>query len=286
MLCIYIKLTVGVDMRNDGKLLIIGGNEDKSGECTILKEFVDMAGGRDSYIAVMTTATQLPDEVGQEYRNLFLDMGADLVDIVNIEERRGSFDDSLVRRFRDYSGVFFTGGDQLRLTSILGGSAIDKAIRSCYQQGGVIAGTSAGASVMSHTMIVGGDSSDTPKKSAITLAEGMGLLDKVIIDQHFAQRGRINRLLAVIAQNPNVIGVGIDEDTALIVENDGRGQVIGSQTVTVLDGRDILHSNISESSRMEPLALTNVLLHILPQGFGYDFRQRSPYAVTARQEDK
>lgn len=286
MLCIYIKLTVGVDMRNDGKLLIIGGNEDKSGECTILKEFVDMAGGRDSYIAVMTTATQLPDEVGQEYRNLFLDMGADLVDIVNIEERRGSFDDSLVRRFRDYSGVFFTGGDQLRLTSILGGSAIDKAIRSCYQQGGVIAGTSAGASVMSHTMIVGGDSSDTPKKSAITLAEGMGLLDKVIIDQHFAQRGRINRLLAVIAQNPNVIGVGIDEDTALIVENDGRGQVIGSQTVTVLDGRDILHSNISESSRMEPLALTNVLLHILPHGFGYDFRQRSPYAVTARQEDK
>lgn len=273
-------------MRNDGKLLIIGGNEDKSGDCTILREFVALSGGRDSCIAVMTTATQLPDEVGQEYRAIFWDMGARVVDVINVEKRCGSFDDSLVRRFRDYSGVFFTGGDQLRLTSILGGSKIDEAIRDCYRRGGVIAGTSAGASVMSHTMIVGGDSSDTPKKSATTLAEGMGLLDKVVIDQHFAQRGRINRLLAVIAQNPNVLGVGIDEDTALVVETGDFCRVIGSQTVTVLDGRDILHSNISESSRLEPLALTNVLLHILPQGFGYDIRRRRAFAVSSGQEDK
>ncbi len=273
-------------MQNDGKLLIIGGNEDKSGDCTILNTFVEMAGGRDGSIAVMTTATQLPDEVGQEYRELFLSMGARSVDTVNIEERRGSFDESLVLKFKDYSGVFFTGGDQLRLTSILGGSEIDKAIRRCYQRGGIIAGTSAGASVMSHTMIIGGDSSDTPKKAAVSLAEGMGLLDKVIIDQHFAQRGRINRLLAVIAQNPNVIGVGIDEDTAFVVEGGGRCRVIGSQTVTVLDGRNILHSNISESRLFAPLAITDVRLHILSSGFGYDLKRRVPYVVAGEQEEE
>jgi cyanophycinase len=264
-------------MYKEGRLLIIGGNEDKTGDCIILNKFVEMAGGAKSRIAVMTTATKLPDEVGEEYREIFLRLGANSVDTVNIEERRGCFDESLIERFKNYSGIFFTGGDQLRLTSILGGSKIDSAIRRCFFSGGVIGGTSAGASVMSHTMIVGGDSSDTPKKAAVALAEGMGLLGEVIIDQHFAQRGRINRLLAAVAQNPNVIGVGIDEDTALCVEG-AQCSVIGSQTVTILDGREIVHSNISESSRMEPLALTYVKLHILPSGFGYDINKRFPYA--------
>lgn len=267
-----------------GVLLIIGGNEDKTGDCRILRRFIELSGGRTARIAVFTTATELPMEVGAEYKVLFELLGAESVELVHIADRRQSFDRNTAERITAYDGMFFTGGDQLRLTSILGGSPVDQAIKENFMQGGVIAGTSAGASVMSHTMIIGGDSSETPKKATISLAEGMGLLDKVVIDQHFAQRGRINRLLAVVAQNPNVIGIGIDEDTALIVGGDGKCGVLGSQTVTILDGRQIIHSNISESARFDPLAITNVLLHILPDGFGYDLKHRMPY-VLQKQED-
>lgn len=263
--------------KDEGVLLIIGGNEDKTGECHILRTFIERAGGREAKIAVLTTATQLPEEVGIEYKMVFEWLGAELVDIVHIADRAKAFDQHLADRLSTYTGFFFTGGDQLRLTSILGGSVIDKAIKQNFAHGAVIAGTSAGASVMSHTMIIGGDSSETPKKATISMAEGMGLIDKVVIDQHFAQRGRINRLLAVVAQNPNVIGVGIDEDTALLVEASGKCHVVGSQTVTVVDGRQIVHSNISESSLFDPLAITNVTLHILPDGFGYDLQTRMPY---------
>lgn len=262
--------------RAEGILLIIGGNEDKANGCEILRSFVRLAGERTANIAVLTTATELPREVGMEYRALFERFGAQNVDIIHVSDRTESADRARCGSFADYTGLFFTGGDQLRLTSILGGSTIDREIMECYARGAVIAGTSAGASVMSQIMIVGGDSSETPKKAAITLAQGMGLLDKVVIDQHFAQRGRINRLLAVVAQNPNILGIGIDEDTAIVVRG-GKCSVIGSQTVTIVDGRGILHSNISESSRFAPLALTDVKLHILPAGFGYDLYGRIPY---------
>jgi cyanophycinase len=163
------------------------------------------------------------------------------------------------------------------LTSILGGSNSDAAIRQAYLSGTVIAGTSAGASVMSDTMIVDGDSSDTPKKSNLGMAHGMGLLQEVVIDQHFAQRGRINRILAAVAQNPLIIGVGIDEDTAIVVTPDEKFEVIGSQTVTIADGRHVIYSNISESKPFDPLALTNVVLHVLPEGYGYDLKRRTAY---------
>lgn len=259
-----------------GVLVIIGGNEDKTGECRILREFVALSGGRSAKIAVFTTATELPMEVGTEYKELFELLGAGEVNTIHIADRRQAIDRQVAEQIAGYTGMFFTGGDQLRLTSILGGTVIYQAIWKNYWNGGVIGGTSAGASVMSHTMIIGGDSSETPKKATISMAEGMGLLDRVVIDQHFAQRGRINRLLAVVAQNPNVIGVGIDEDTAIKVDGDGKCSVLGSQTVTVLDGRQIVHTNISESSRFDPLAITNVVLHILPAGFGYDLEQRMP----------
>lgn len=273
-------------MQTSGVLIIIGGNEDKIGDCRILREFIERCGGRKSRIAIVTTATQLPEEVGMEYKILFELFGAEYVHVIYIADRTQANDKNLAEEFSTYTGIFLTGGDQLRLTSIIGGSAVDKAIKKNFAQGAVIAGTSAGASVMSRTMIVDGDSSETPKKSAISMAEGMGLINSVVIDQHFAQRGRINRLLAVIAQNPNVIGVGIDEDTALIVEPEGRCQVMGSQTVTVVDGRRIVHSNISESSRFDPLAITNVTLHILPEGFGYDLERRCPYVVHHQEEEK
>jgi cyanophycinase len=260
-----------------GSLLIIGGNEDKQGECTILRKFVAMAGGREARIALVTTATEHPRGAGEEYRAIFTSLGAANVGVVAAANRQAANERCQVEELEDCTGVFFTGGDQLRLTSILGGSEIDAAIRRACGRGAVIAGTSAGASVMSDTMIVDGSSSDTPKKAMLSMAHGMGLLEEVVIDQHFAQRGRINRLLAAVAQNPHILGVGIDEDTALTVSPQRIFEVIGSQTVTVIDGKRVVHSNISESQRYDPLALTNIILHILPSGYGYDLKRRVPY---------
>lgn len=260
-----------------GNLLIIGGNEDKHGECLVLRKFIAMAGGREGRVAVITTATEFPREVGDEYRSLFSEFGAESTNILYISNRESANDRHNIAEIEQSSGIFFTGGDQLRITSILGGSGAEAAIRRAFDQGTVIAGTSAGASVMSNTMIVNGSSSDTPTKAMLSMAHGLGLVEEVVIDQHFAQRGRINRLLAAVAQNPHILGVGIDEDTALNVSPDGFFEVVGSQTVTVIDGKSIIHSNISESKQHDPLALTNVLLHILPSGYGYDLKRRTPY---------
>lgn len=259
-----------------GSLLVIGGNEDKEGDCLILRRFVSMAGGREARLAVVTTATGHPRETGEEYRALFSDLGAAQVNVLAITDRQAAGDSHQVAEVDNCSGLFFTGGDQLRLTSILGGSAVDAAVRRALRRGVVIAGTSAGASMMSDTMIVDGSSSDTPKKDSLSMAHGMGLWPEVVIDQHFAQRGRINRLLAAIALNPHILGVGIDEDTGLVVAPERSFTVIGSQTVTVVDGKAVIHSNISESQRFDPLALTNVVLHVLPSGYGYDLKRRLP----------
>jgi cyanophycinase len=268
-----------------GNLLIVGGNEDKKGDCQILRKFIAMASGRKARICIITTATEFPREVGAEYKELFARLGAEKTVMIHVAGRDTANDRQYAEEIAQSSGIFFTGGDQLRFTSLLGGTKIDAAIRKAYAAGTVIAGTSAGASVMSDTMIVDGDSSDTATKSIVSMAHGLGLLEEVVIDQHFAQRGRINRLLAAVAQNPFVLGVGIDEDTALVVRPDGRCEVVGSQTVTIVDGATIVHSNISESQYRDPLAITNVLLHILPMGMGFDLKLRLPY-ICKKEEDK
>jgi cyanophycinase len=267
-----------------GNLLIIGGNEDKQGECVILRKFIAMAGGCQARIVVVTTATESPREVGAEYQALFAAFGAASTQVLYIANRELANDPVRITEIESCSGIFFTGGDQLRLTSLLGGSGIDAAIRRAYRRGTVIAGTSAGASAMSDTMIVEGASSDTPTKDMLSMAHGMGLLAEVVIDQHFAQRGRINRLMAAVAQNPHILGVGIDEDTALVVSPDSTFEIIGSQTVTVVDGKDIIYSNISESEPFDPLALTNVIVHILSSGFSFDLKQRIPLKTSEAAE--
>lgn len=264
-----------------GSLLIIGGHEDKSGDCLILRKFIDMAGGRDSRIVIVATATDQPRLVGNEYRDLFSVLGAATVTIMAVNEREIANQREQADLIKQATGIFFTGGDQLRITSILGGSAVEAAIRIALAQGAVIGGTSAGAAIMSETMIVAGNSNDTPKKSALIMAQGMGFLSEGVVDQHFAQRGRINRLLEAVAQNPHVLGIGIDEDTALIVGPGRMCEVIGSQTVTIIDGKNIIYSNISESNRYQPLAISNVLLHILPSGFGFDLNLRLPMQLAA-----
>ncbi|WP_407947631.1 cyanophycinase [Paradesulfitobacterium ferrireducens] len=257
----------------EGKLMIIGGAEDKEGECRILRHFVAEAGGRESRITVLTAATEYPRQVGAQYEQLFSRLGAKEVDVLDVCDRSQANSEGLVQQLNKATGVFFTGGDQLRITGLLGGTLAGRALHRLYERGVIIAGTSAGASVMSDTMIVGGEAG-TPKKDTITMAPGLGLIRAVVIDQHFAQRGRIGRLLASVAQNPYVLGVGIDEDTAILVTENGEFTVVGSQTVTVVDASPSASTNVSESSPGQPLVLSPVFMHVLSEGYRFDLKRR------------
>jgi cyanophycinase len=256
--------------KNDFKLVIIGGGEDKKQDMAILKEVVRLAGGREAKIGIVTTATKLPHEVGEEYENIFRALGAKEIDTINICGRKTSEIHGNVERIMDHTCLFFVGGDQLRISSIIGGTDFHDLIHSFCAEGRVIAGTSAGASMMSEIMVVEGEDQEAPTKCTIKLAPGMGLIKGVIIDQHFNQRGRISRLFAGVAQNPNIVGIGIDEDTAIVVDANEKFSVIGNGVVTVVDGRNIEYTNISEQYPDDPLALTNVRVHILPKRYGYN----------------
>lgn len=261
-----------------GTLIIIGGAEDKQDRCQILRTVIAKAGGVKARLVVLTVATEQPETVGAEYRYVFSRLGADDIDIVHVADRAMANERTTIEAVERATGLFFTGGDQLRITSTIGGTRLDAAMLAAYHRGAVIAGTSAGASAMSDTMIVTGDDEDAPTRNTLNMAPGMGLLRDVIIDQHFAQRGRIGRLLSAIAQNPRALGVGIDEDTAIVVHPDQRFTAIGSNAVTVIDGRSITSTNASEASQTMPLALTDVTLHMLPVGYGFDLVRRRPTA--------
>lgn len=257
-----------------GNLVIIGGAEDKYGESRILEEVVEIIGGEDARIGILTTATQHPQEVGEEYRDVFMRLGVRSVEILNINTRDEANKEENIRRIKDVTGFFFTGGDQLRITSILGGTRACEALKSSFYNGTAVVGTSAGASVMSSTMIVEGNSEDAARKCTLKMAPGLSLLEEVIIDQHFDQRGRLGRLLCGVAENPEILGIGIDEDTAIRVYPEEYFEVIGNNAVTVIDGRTIKSSNVSETKPDEILAITNASLHVLSSGYGFDLRSR------------
>ncbi|AEE96345.1 cyanophycinase [Mahella australiensis] len=259
-----------------GNLIIIGGAEDKYGDRRILKETVLLSGGNDSIILIITVATEYQKEVGNEYIDIFDQLGVKDVKVLNINDRQDANKQKYADAIYNASCVFFTGGDQLRISSILGGTLADEALLRAYEDGLLIAGTSAGASAMSQTMIVSGEDDDSPRKCTLKMAPGLGLLKGAVIDQHFAQRGRIGRLLSAIAQNPYMLGIGIDEDTAIHVMPNGCFRVIGSGAVTVLDGIHIDYTNVSELKPDQPLALTNITLHILPASYGFDMNIRQP----------
>ena len=253
-----------------GNLVIIGGAEDKGADKAILKEVIKLSGGENSHIALITTATNSPEEAGHEYKRLFGELGARSVVSINITDREYANNIEGLKILNDATCIFFVGGDQLRISSILGGTEVHRIVKKLYEEGRIIAGTSAGASMMSEIMVVEGKDDEAPRKCTLKMAPGMGLLAGVIIDQHFNQRGRIGRLLAAVAQNPNVLGIGIDEDTAMIVNKELEFIVEGSGVVTVVDGRDILFTNISEQHQDDPLAITNVKIHVLPKGYGFN----------------
>lgn len=258
----------------DGTLLIIGGAEDKKGECTILKEFVKLVEARGGGIVIMTAAAQYPQKVSDEYIKIFRRLGAEKVVSLDIPSRQQAQLAEASEMIMSAGGIFFTGGDQLRITSLLGGTEVDYALNEAFRNGTVIAGTSAGASVMSATMIIGGDGDSTPQQGSISMGPGMGLVREVVIDQHFAQRGRLGRLVAAVAQQPAILGIGIDEDTAVIINRRGKMRVVGSQTVTIVDANKCEHTNVSEAKPEQPLALTGITVHILPAGYGFDLEDR------------
>lgn len=256
-----------------GQLVIIGGAEDKSGDCTILREFVRRAGGINARIVVMTVATELPREVGDDYMRVFERLGVEDVRIVDTVERDDASSATYLEAIKKATGVFFTGGNQARITSVLRETEIHKQLQKQLSNGLVIGGTSAGAAMMPDMMIVEGDSETNPRIEIVEMEPGMGFLPGIVIDQHFAQRGRIGRLLSAVAQQPVNLGFGIDENTAVVV-SDKQIEVIGEGAVTVIDVSEITHTNLDRILKDEDLALCGVKLHILPHGYRFDLAAR------------
>lgn len=261
-----------------GALIIIGGHEDKEGDRLILKEVAARVG--DGLLVIATVASHRPEGYFDAYKAAFAPLGVtDLVELY-VQDRAEAQDEATSRVIERAAGVFFSGGDQLRITSQIGDTPVERAIRELHRRGGVIAGTSAGASAMSETMLVTGSSAESHRIGSLHMGPGLGLLGGAIIDQHFAERGRIGRLLGAVAQNPRVLGIGIDEDTAIIVEN-GAFRVVGSGGVTVVDGSHATSSNIAEAGSDRTLSMHGIWLHVLSDGDAFDFAARQPVSGAA-----
>jgi cyanophycinase len=263
-----------------GHLIVIGGAEDKVRDRVILNRFVALAGGHDARIAVVATASSFAAEVAERYREVFTDLGAARVDPILAQARPVANDETLARLVDAASGIFLTGGNQLRLSSTIGGTRLARAIEERYKAGAVVGGTSAGASALSTHMIAFGASGLTPKQRMAQVSAGLGLLPGVIIDQHFQQRNRLGRLLTLVAQNPSLLGIGIDEDTAGVVTPDQVLEVIGRGSVTLVDGAGA-ETDAWEVAGHRPLMISNVVMHSLPGGYRFDLRRRVRIATSA-----
>jgi cyanophycinase len=234
------------------------------------------AKGPDGKLVLVTAATQVPMAYLDNYLPLFGDLGVTKVDVLDIRTRDDGYDDAGLRKLHDASVVFFTGGNQLRITTQMGGTPAAEAVRRVYEGGGTVAGTSAGATVMSGTMLTGGTGREDPDAGSIEMAPGLGLFEDAIVDSHFGQRGRIGRLMAAVAQNPSKIGLGIDEDTAIVVDRRGEFRVMGTGAVYVLDGSGITHSSLRARDSKGKMSLHNVRLHVLRSGERFDVGERAP----------
>jgi cyanophycinase len=263
-----------------GYIIPIGGGEDRVRELHIHRRFVDLSGGRRANIVVIPTASEL-ETTGQDYNRIFRDLGAGRVDILPITRRADCENPRYLEMLDRASGIFLTGGNQLRLSTILGGTGIAQRIRRRNAAGAHVAGTSAGASIMSEHMIAGGDSNSAPVEGAVSLAPGLGLTNAVIIDQHFTQRNRLGRLLSASSYNPFLIGLGIDEDTAAFIGPEGVFEVVGSGTVTVVDASGLTHSSMWEAGPGQPLTLLNLKVHVMSEGCRYDLVDRHAYPPDA-----
>ncbi|MGB7378655.1 MAG: cyanophycinase [Rivularia sp. (in: cyanobacteria)] len=261
-----------------GPLLIIGGAEDRQGECEILREFVRYAGGTKARIVVITAATDLPLEVGKQYISIFERLGAEDARMIDTRSKEDAYSSTVLENIEKATGVFFTGGDQAKIVNTIKDTDLDAAIHRRFSEGMIVAGTSAGAAIMPDIMICDGDSETNPRMEIVKMSPGMGFFPGVIIDQHFLQRARIGRLISALTQQRKaVLGFGIDENTAILVIGN-KIQVIGENAVTIIDESDVTHSNIDNIMKHEGLAICNAKLHILPKGYEFDLETRKPIA--------
>jgi cyanophycinase len=253
-------------------LLVIGGAEDRVGKASLLRRFVRLAGGRRSRLVVVPTASSFQAEVVGSYREVLNRLGAPVVDVVNPGSRQEAHDPGSVALLDDATGILLSGGSQLRLSQFLPGTPVGEALHRAHARGAVIAGTSAGASVMSEFMISMGEEGVTPIQRSSQVSAGLGLLRGVVVDQHFGQRTRYGRLMSVIAASPHLLGVGVDEDTAMEVTDGRRFTVLGSGAVFVLDCRNAT-TDAPDSRRGAPMLVSGAVVHTLPAGATFDLEK-------------
>lgn len=259
------------------RLLVIGGAEDpEDNELRILPHLVKMAGGAKARIVVCSSPSEDPEEKVDTYRALFEKIGVAEVYGAAVTDRAQAEEPELIEAVKRATAVFFTGGDQLRLTALIAGTEFCETVRSrLYGDGLVVAGTSAGAAAMSSVMVIGGTNEGTVKREDVNLAPGLGYWRDTVVDTHFNQRGRVSRLMTIFAHNPNVLGIGIDENTAIELTPGDRFTVIGRGVVMVFNGR-VSHTNAPDASDDETLAITDAVIHTLPDGYGFDLRTKRP----------
>ena len=257
-----------------GQLIAIGGNEDKANELVVLKRVIQEVGKAEFNVAVITTASREPEKQAENYQQAFTTLGASRIEILNVRTRVQANDSSYAKVLEDIDLIFISGGDQLRLTSILGGSNVLEVVHNKLETGTLIAGTSAGAAVFSDTMIYEGKSEEGLLKGGVLTTSGFGFVENIVFDTHFMTRGRLGRLIQIVTTNPTMMGVGLGEDSGIVLKGDGTVEVIGTGQVVIVDGSDIAHSNIMDIEPGKPIAVENVRIHSLVKGYGYDFKKR------------
>ncbi len=270
------SLKLKMPQPTDTAIMVIGGAEDKVHGRDILRSFFLRAGGEDARIAIFPCASREPVVIGERYHTIFTEMGAKEIEVLNICDR-AQCDDPIVQEYvSNCTGIFMTGGDQLRLCALLSDTPVMEIVRSRAQSGSVtLAGTSAGAAVMGYHMIAGGGSGESPNSSLVDMTLGLGIIPEVIVDQHFHNRNRMARLMSAVSAHPDRLGIGIDEDTCALFEGDGTLKVLGKGTVTVVDPGEVTYTNRAEVGATDPLCICNLRVHILSQGCYYDLNKRS-----------
>jgi cyanophycinase len=256
-----------------GWIVPIGGAENKENDRDILERFIRVSGGSAADIVVIPAASRM-HETGPRYEKVFLDLGARQVTVMDFDTRRDCQEAGRLRRLEEATGIFFTGGNQLRLTTLLGGTPVARLIRMRNAHGVTVGGTSAGASILSEHMIAFGDEGSAVISGSVRLAPGLGLTNRFIIDQHFRQRDRLGRLITALAYNPFAVGIGLDEDTAAFIGPDETLEVVGSGGVTIVDASDVSYSSIADVVEGQPVCMLGLRLHILVAGATFNMNTR------------
>jgi cyanophycinase len=260
-----------------GWIIPIGGGDKKVKSSTIMQRFVELSGSSSSQMVIIPTASQL-DKAGERTRDVFQELGVSEIEILDLETRADCNNPKLIEKLDNATGIFFTGGNQLRLATTIGGTDAAKSFRAGNARGIHIAGTSAGAAFVCEHMIAIGKSGGTPKRGMASLSPGLGLTNRVIVDQHFRERDRLGRLLTALAYNPFATGIGVDEDTAAFIGPDDVIEVFGSGGLTVVDPSGIEFSSMADAGMGQPVGLIGVQLHILLAGDRYDLKTQTAYS--------